>query len=100
MSDTSATTVKLDAELRERLAALGTARRRSSHFLMVEAIRSYLEREEYQERERAIARDRLARYDATGEYLRGDDVRAWAESLGTSRELPPPKLRRRGRSRR
>jgi hypothetical protein len=38
--------VKLDSELRERLKALGTLKQRSVHWLMREAIREYIEREE------------------------------------------------------
>lgn len=37
--------VKLDEEIRDRLKSLGTARQRSTHWLMREAIREYLERE-------------------------------------------------------
>lgn len=39
--------VKLDEEIRDRLKSLGTARQRSTHWLMREAIREYLEREEW-----------------------------------------------------
>ena len=38
--------VKLDRETRDRLQKLGKARNRSSHWLMREAIRRYLEVEE------------------------------------------------------
>ena len=38
--------VKLDRETRDRLQKLGKARNRSSHWLMLEAIRRYLEVEE------------------------------------------------------
>lgn len=45
--------VKLDAEIRERLRNLGEAKRRSTHWLMREAIARYLETEERYEREKA-----------------------------------------------
>jgi predicted transcriptional regulator len=93
-------TVKLDPTMRQRLQALGAARQRSPHWLMVEAIRLYVEREEEEERENAIARERLARYDATGEYVDGDDMHAWAASLGTGRELSEPPVRKAKRPKR
>ncbi len=38
--------VKLDEEIRDRLKSLGSARQHSTHWLMREAIREYLEKEE------------------------------------------------------
>ncbi len=52
-----------------------------------------VESEEEEERENAIARERLARYDATGEYIDGDEMHAWALSLGTEHELQFPPVR-------
>ncbi len=85
--------MKLDPDLRERLRALGQAKRRAPHWLMVEAIRFYVEREEAEQSERAIARERLARYDATGEYVDHEDMMAWLASWGTGAELPPTPVR-------
>lgn len=91
--------VKLDPAIRERLQALGRAKRRSPHWLMVEAIRLYVEREEELERVRAETRERLARYDATGEYVAGEDVEAWLGTWGTPRERQPPTRIRKVRAR-
>lgn len=85
--------VKLDQDLRDRLRALGQAKRRAPHWLMVEAIRLYVEREEEEAREREIVRERLAQYDATGEYIDNEDMMAWLLSLGTDKELPEPPVR-------
>src|SRR4030067_149462 len=90
MADKVAMAVKLDVKTRERLQALGNARRRSPHWLMCEAIQLYLKREEEEERERALVRERLARYDATGEYVAQEDVTAWLKSWGTDHQLPRP----------
>lgn len=92
-SEKSNMAVKLEQGLRARLQALGQAKRRTPHWLMCEAIRLYVEREENEERERAIARERLDRYDATGEYVAHEDVMQWLKSWGTENELPPPKIR-------
>ncbi len=99
MAEKANMAVKLDAGLLERLRALGEAKRRSPHWLMVEAIRLYVEREEEVERARAETRGRLARYDATGEYIAGEDVEAWLETWGRASEQKPPARIRRVRTR-
>ncbi|HSN14961.1 MAG TPA: hypothetical protein VLT61_10035 [Anaeromyxobacteraceae bacterium] len=87
--------VKMEPELRKRLQALGEARRRTPHWLMLEAIRLYVEREEAAERASTEARERLARYDATGAYVADADVESWLESWGTPEERPAPVRKRR-----
>ena len=52
MSNRSTTSLKLDAEIKTRLQQLAQARRRSSHWLMREAIEQYVEREERREKVR------------------------------------------------
>ncbi len=99
MAEKANMAVKLDAGIRERLRALGKAKRRSPHWLMVEAIRLYVEREEDLERARAETRERLARYDATGEYIAGEDVEAWLETWGTPSERRAPTRIRKARAR-
>jgi len=99
MSDKANMAVKLDQELRGRLQALGEAKRRTPHWLMCEAIRLYVEREEEAEQVKAETRARLARYDATGEYVAEEDVDAWLKTWGTSRERPAPTRTRRLSSR-
>jgi len=99
MSTRANMAVKLDQAVRRRLQALGDAKRRSPHWLMCEAIRLYVEREEELERAKAEARARLARYDATGLYVAGEDVDAWLETWGTKGEQPAPTRTRRASSR-
>lgn len=91
--------VKMDPAMRKRLQALGVARRRTPHWLMLEAIRLYVEREEEAERANAEARERLARYDATGEHVAHEDVASWLQTWGTPRERSAPTRKRRGSSR-
>jgi predicted transcriptional regulator len=99
MAEKANMAVKLDPGMRERLRALGEAKRRSPHWLMVEAIRLYVEREEEIERAREETRERLARYDATGEYIADEDVEAWLKTWGTKSEQPPPVRSRKVRTR-
>jgi predicted transcriptional regulator len=74
--------IKLDEETYERLKNLGEIRRRSPHWLMKEAIRQFLDREEETERVRRNTLERLARYEATGEAVSHDLVDAWLETWG------------------
>jgi len=78
--------VKLDDETYGRLKALGKARKRSPHWLMEQAIRQFLDREEEAEQIRQDTLERWARYEATGETVSDDVVDAWLETWGTDRE--------------
>ena len=53
------TTIKIDSETKERVKRLADARHRSAHWMILEAIRQYVEREEKRE------------------LMRQDGLRAW-----------------------
>jgi predicted transcriptional regulator len=73
--------VKLDRETRARLQKLGKARNRSSHWLMREAIRRYLEVEERYEQEKAEDQARYQAYLDTGHHISRADMLAWLDQL-------------------
>jgi len=73
--------VKLDRETRDRLQKLGKARNRSSHWLMREAIRRYLEVEERYEQEKAEDQARYQAYLETGHHISHEDMLAWLDQL-------------------
>ena len=79
--DTTTMGIKLDRETRARLKKLGEARHRSSHWLMREAIRRYLEVEERYEQEKAEDQARYQAYLETGTHISHDDMRAWLDAL-------------------
>jgi predicted transcriptional regulator len=81
--------VKLGLEERARLAALATARKRSPHYLMREAVSEYLGREEARQSFRDEASRAWRDYKETGLHATQEEVDAWVESLGT----PKPKRR-------
>ena len=85
-----ATSVKLDAELKSRLDRLAGERRRSSHWLMREAIRQYVEREEARESFKQEALESWRAYRETGRHLTLDETAAWLESWGTEDETEAP----------
>lgn len=84
--------IKLDEETRERLKALGSARRRSAHWLMREAIREYLDKEEESERRNAEADEAWAEYRRTGQSVSNEAMTAWLDTWGTDKEGPCPDL--------
>jgi len=89
----STTTVKLDAETKERVQRLAEVRRRSAHWLMREAIQEYLEREERRERIRQDALAAWTAYRATGRHVTGEDADAWLARLEAGEDTDPPECR-------
>ena len=90
MTNRSTTSLKLDAEIKTRLQQLAQSRRRSSHWLMREAIEQYVEREERRERVRQDALAAWAEYEATGQHVTAEEADAWLARLeaGEDAELP------------
>lgn len=87
---TSTTSIKLDPTLKDRVARLASARRRSSHWLMREAIAEFVDREEKRE---ALDRDTVAaweEYERTGLHLTGEEVDAWLARVEAGEDCPPP----------
>jgi len=82
------TSVKLDPELKTRLDSLAERRQRSAHWLMREAIRDYVDREETRESFRQEALASWKSYQETGKHLSGSEVRKWLRSWGSDEEAP------------
>ena len=84
------TSIKLDDELKGRVQSLAAARRRTSHWIMREAIAQYVEREEKRE---ALRQDTLKAWEdvqASGLHATAEEVEKWLSSWGTDNELPAP----------
>jgi len=84
--------VKLDDEIRDRLKALGTIKQRSAHWLMREAIREYLDKEEEIEARNREADDAWEAYQRSGQFASNEAVMAWLDTWGTDKEGPCPDL--------
>ncbi len=86
-----ATSVKIDDELKSRIQHLADMRNRSAHWIMREAIRNYVEREEARERFKQDALASWTAYQETGQHLTGKEVRGWLNTWGTDKEkeMPP-----------
>lgn len=86
----TAIAVKIDTETKNRMKRLATAKRRSTHWLMKEAIGQYIEREEKRELFRQDALKAWDEYQATGLHVTMEEADAWLASWGTENELPVP----------
>jgi predicted transcriptional regulator len=86
-----ATSLKIDDELKDRVQHLANLRDRSAHWIMREAIRQYVEREEARESFKQEALASWVAYQETGQHLTGEEARSWVESWGTENEAGAPK---------
>ncbi len=87
---TVTTTLKLDEAIKSRVGRLAASRRRSPHWLMREAIREYVEREETREALEASALTAWEEFQATGAHVTADEADDWLARLEAGEEAPPP----------
>ncbi len=85
------TSVKLDAEMKNRIQLLAQARHRSSHWIMREAIRDYVEREEKRESFKQDALSAWQAYQENGLHLTLEEADAWLEQLEAGEDVEPPR---------
>lgn len=82
--------VKLDADEMTRLKSLADVLQRKPHFLMKEALRQYLDREEQRESFHREAMDSWREYRETGLHLTNEETAAWLDTWGTDAEAEMP----------
>jgi len=85
-----ATSVKLDDDLKDRIKNLASARKRTAHWIMREAIRDYVEREEARESFKNEALASWQAYRETGRHLTGKELTDWLNEWGTDSESTIP----------
>ena len=79
--------MRLKLKIKKRLAKLAKSSRRSSNFLITDAVEAYVA-----DQERMLAETRQGdRQVKSGHYVKQEDMKAWLLSWGTEHELPPPK---------
>jgi len=86
-SATKTMTLRLDADTLQRLDELAQATDRSKSWLASQAVRTYLDLNEWQIRAIRKAVERADRRGA--KFLAHEDVDAWLASWGTSQERKP-----------
>jgi predicted transcriptional regulator len=87
----TATSIKLGEELKGRVQHLAEARRRSSHWIMREAISQYVDREEKRESFKQDAVRAWEVYETTGLHLTSEEADAWLAKLEAGEDAEPPK---------
>ncbi|MDA3919775.1 MAG: CopG family ribbon-helix-helix protein [Salinisphaera sp.] len=85
-----ATSIKIDDALKSRVRQLAESRRRSSHWIMREAIEQYVEREEKHEAFKQEALQAWTAYRETGGHLTGQETNDWLTTWGSDDERPAP----------
>ena len=91
MAASTTTSLKLDSTVKERINRLASARRRSPHWVMREAVEQYLEREEKRDQ---LRQDALAAWEGdqtTGLHLSAAEADAWLAKLENGKRAPVPK---------
>jgi predicted transcriptional regulator len=91
MATVSTTSLKLDSAIKERVQRLASARRRSPHWLMREAVEQYVEREEQREQLRRHALAAWNEYQTTGLHLTAAEADAWLAKLEVGKRAVVPK---------
>jgi predicted transcriptional regulator len=84
------TSVRMPDDLMERLDATAERLRRSKSWLINDAIREYLAREDLRVKRLEETKAALGELEA-GKLIDGDEVLAWLDSWGTDHERQPPR---------
>ncbi len=85
-----ATSLKLDGGLKNRVQHLAEIQNRSPHWIMLKAIREYVEREEAREAFKQEALTSWKNFQETGLHLTAKEVSQWLDTWGTDRQREIP----------
>jgi predicted transcriptional regulator len=91
---TTAIAIKIDQETKERYNNLARIKDRSAHWMMREAIRQYVDREEKRVSFHQDAMKSWEEYQETGLFVTGDAVITWLNTWGTDDEKDAPECHR------
>lgn len=84
------TTLKVDTELKERVQKLAASRRRSAHWIMLEAVRQFVAREEKREQLRQDALAAWDEYQETGLHATAEEADSWLAKLESGEDAQAP----------
>ncbi|PKG97976.1 CopG family ribbon-helix-helix protein [Paraglaciecola sp. MB-3u-78] len=85
-----AVSIKLNDELKNKVQKIAENNQRSPHWIMCEAIRDYVERQEKKQIFKQEALASWASYKETGQHLTGEEVNHWLSTWGTDNETLVP----------
>jgi len=84
------TSIKIPVALRERVQILADTRDRSVHSLMLQALETFVEREEQREKLRQDAMKAHEEYMLTGLHTTNTEVKNWLSELSKGKNTEPP----------
>ncbi|MBL1274644.1 MAG: CopG family ribbon-helix-helix protein [Ectothiorhodospiraceae bacterium] len=89
MKNTTTMTLRLDDETNNRLSSLAGATDRTKSYLVMQALKLFLENNEWQVQE---IKQSVFEADSAGpdQFIENDTVMAWMETWGTDDESKPP----------
>jgi predicted transcriptional regulator len=90
MPTPSTTSLKLDTDLKARIQRLASARRRSPHWIMREAVEQFVAREEKRESFRQDALAAWAHYQSTGLHATAEEADVWLAKLEAGEDAEAP----------
>lgn len=90
MAATQTTSLKLEPKLKQRVQSLAAARRRSAHWIMVEAVEQYVSREERRERLRKDVLQAWKHFETTGLHATAEEADAWLARLEAGQDAEKP----------
>jgi len=82
--------IKLENDIRNRIARLAATQKNSAHALMKEAILEYVEREEKREAFHQEAMESWKEYKETGLHVTGEEMIEWLNTWGSENEKAAP----------
>lgn len=92
----STTTIRLEDELKARIAAAAARSGRSSHAFILDALSDMVARSEMDEELHGIADRRWAALQRTGESLAWDDAKAYIQARAAGKKVARPSARKPG----
>jgi predicted transcriptional regulator len=87
------TSVKLDEATKQRVSRLAVARDRTPHWMILEAIHQYVDREEKREALRTEAMAAWNEYQETGLHVSATHADDWLTALGSGEDREAPECK-------
>lgn len=83
-------TVKLHESQRERIKLLAAHKKQTPHYLMIDAINSYLEAEERQQTVLKMVDEGNDHFERTGLHITTQEIRTWLAQVKVNPNTPRP----------
>lgn len=90
----STTTIRIEEELKARIASAAARAGKSSHAFIVDTLAETVERSEMDESLHRIADERWVMLQRTGEAVGWDDAKAYVQARAAGKEAPRPTTRK------